>query len=747
MSRFGALVVAAAVIASTVAIGSAPNAAHASPPTPPTLADTAPLTVTKNEPLAGVVSDSQSGNLYVWQSEIATFAIVNSLTDAVTASFRPQFTTTEMDGYAVNPATGIVYLVGVNELTSPAGYEAALESFNGSTGAYLGSVPLGSGNVLFDLPIVQPLSVDSATNTIFVNIGTSIVEVDGSSNSIVQTISLGFEAVTSVVDDATGVLFVAGANGTITNDEPGPSVTSFDISSGAELTKVNVPGAADSLAIDSTTDTIFDGGSGSIAVIDGATDKVTATISNVGWTFVVDPVTDTLFTRLQSGGIAEIDASTEQPIATIPTSSEWDPLAVNTTTGNVFGLSNANPGAVDVLSSPISISSGPPAEALQTGVPFSFTVAAQATTAITYKVTSGALPSGLALDAATGAVSGTPTVPGAYTYTISAIDAVGAAATASYTQRVSLKFFVSRIAGADRFDTSVALSQAAFPNGAPVVFVADGLEFPDALSAGPAAAAMGGPVLLTAPTSLPPETAAEITRLNPSRIVVVGGPAVVSDAVMNQLSSIATTDRWAGPDRYQTSALIDKNAFGNSQNEAFLATGENYPDALAAGSVAAAFGIPILLVPGSDSTLDSQTRNALNSLGTTTVYIAGGTGAVSSGIESALDDTMSEVDRFAGADRYSTAEALNESAWDTGDSNTGEPASQTVYLATGANFPDALSTGPLAGGVDDAPLYLVPASCIPKQVMADIVGLGAWQVEIVGGASVVSESVADLTTC
>jgi hypothetical protein len=95
---------------------------------------------------------------------------------------------------------------------------------------------------------------------------------------------------------------------------------------------------------------------------------------------------------------------------------------------------------------------------------------------------------------------------------------------------------VSRIAGANRYETSVAVSKVAFPNGASVVYVASGTAFPDALSA--ASLAANGPVLLTDPNRLPPEVAGEIRRLKPLKVVIVGGTAAVSVGVENELAKL-----------------------------------------------------------------------------------------------------------------------------------------------------------------------------------------------------------------
>jgi putative cell wall-binding protein len=93
----------------------------------------------------------------------------------------------------------------------------------------------------------------------------------------------------------------------------------------------------------------------------------------------------------------------------------------------------------------------------------------------------------------------------------------------------------SRVAGADRFAVSAAISADAFPPGVPTVFVASGAVFADALSGSAAAIANAGPVLLVSADSISAPVGTELDRLNPRRIVVLGGPTSISDATLNDL--------------------------------------------------------------------------------------------------------------------------------------------------------------------------------------------------------------------
>ncbi|MFB8188273.1 carboxypeptidase regulatory-like domain-containing protein [Microbacterium sp. NPDC055988] len=132
----------------------------------------------------------------------------------------------------------------------------------------------------------------------------------------------------------------------------------------------------------------------------------------------------------------------------------------------------------------------------------------------------------------TGLANGT-----AYTFTVKATNAVGYSPTSAASSAVTpaAAAAVSRQSGPGRYETAVAVSVASFPTaGVPVVYLANGRDFPDALAGAAAAGHFGGPVLLTEPGALPPVVAAELARLKPQKIVILGGTGVVTDAVKKQ---------------------------------------------------------------------------------------------------------------------------------------------------------------------------------------------------------------------
>ncbi|MEA2024242.1 MAG: cell wall-binding repeat-containing protein [Actinomycetota bacterium] len=100
------------------------------------------------------------------------------------------------------------------------------------------------------------------------------------------------------------------------------------------------------------------------------------------------------------------------------------------------------------------------------------------------------------------------------------------------------------------------------PGATPVVYVATGLNFPDALGAGPVAGIGDAPILLVQQHTIPAATRNELTRLHPDKIVIVGGPAVISATVEAELQFYATmVERLAGANRYETAAEISKARF------------------------------------------------------------------------------------------------------------------------------------------------------------------------------------------
>ncbi|WP_431279284.1 cell wall-binding repeat-containing protein [Leifsonia poae] len=323
----------------------------------------------------------------------------------------------------------------------------------------------------------------------------------------------------------------------------------------------------------------------------------------------------------------------------------------------------------------------------------------------------------------------------------------------------------SRVSGADRFAVGAAVSNstlagsAGFASGVPVVYIANGLNFPDALSAGPAAAEGHGPVLLVTPSSIPPAVDTELRRLAPRRIVVVGGSASVSDSVVAALAGYVPDPhdvvRVSGADRYSASRAVAMAAFGRGgASTAYLATGANYPDALAAGAPAAEAKAPVILVNGNSPTADAETLATLKSLGVTTIKVVGGEASVSAGYFASLQRIPgTKVTRLGGSDRYAASVAVNSDAFprvlnlsylDYVGSTTAPP--DYAFLALGTNYPDALSGVPRAAALG-APLFIVPGSCIPTAVLEELRDLQITHLVLLGGTGSLTTAVAAYVAC
>lgn len=304
---------------------------------------------------------------------------------------------------------------------------------------------------------------------------------------------------------------------------------------------------------------------------------------------------------------------------------------------------------------------------------------------------------------------------------------------ATATPTPTTKPTVVRYSGANRYATAASVSFNRYKTvPVPVVYIATGTGFADALSAGPAAAKQGGPVLLVAPTGIPAETASELTRLKPQKIVVVGGTGVVSDRIKLDLAKYSSVVvRRAGADRYSTSATISSTTFTSLPVPVvYVATGANFPDALAGVPAAGRQHGPILLVTKDD--VPTVIMSELRRLKPTKIVVLGGTGVVSGTAVNELKTVTTNVTRLAGVDRWSTAVAVSKAVFPTG--------AKVVYVANGLNFPDALAGGPPAS-VQGAPLLLVTKDTIPAATSTEIKRLGARTVVILGGTGVVNSTV------
>ncbi len=303
----------------------------------------------------------------------------------------------------------------------------------------------------------------------------------------------------------------------------------------------------------------------------------------------------------------------------------------------------------------------------------------------------------------------------------------------------------ARLAGADRYKTAVAISKANFVAPQEYVAVASGQSFPDALGAGPMGAFLEAPLLLV-PTkgTLPPAVAAEIKRLNTQQIIVVGGPAAVSNEMADQLAKLLADPKKLGfsegPNRYATAASTSEGFTPPIVDvPVYIGSGVDFPDALGGAAAASIAGGTLLLT--TPSKLPAESSNALKRIKPTKVIVLGGTGAISNTVLNQVKTVVGSkvpVTRVGGANRYDTAARVSKAT---------VSSAKEVFLANGLSYPDALAGGAVAPYFDGRPLLLTQKDCVPSTTLAEITRLGATKVTALGGTGAVSDQALALKPC
>jgi putative cell wall-binding protein len=195
----------------------------------------------------------------------------------------------------------------------------------------------------------------------------------------------------------------------------------------------------------------------------------------------------------------------------------------------------------------------------------------------------------------------------------------------------------------------------------------------------------------------------------------------------------------AGANRYGTAAAVAAAAFptGSVNGIVVLASGENFPDGLTAAGLAGTLNSPILLTPA--ASLAPETINALASLKANTVDVVGGSAAVSANVIAQLKGFGYTVNVNSGADRYGTASAVAGAMAAIKPLGTFNGLA-TAILATGANFPDALSAG-VGAWTNRLPILLTDPNTLSASTSASLAALGIKQVIQMGGTSAITAGV------
>ena len=177
-----------------------------------------------------------------------------------------------------------------------------------------------------------------------------------------------------------------------------------------------------------------------------------------------------------------------------------------------------------------------------------------------------------------------------------------------------------------------------------------------------------------------------------------------------------------GLDRYETAAAV--GAIWEEAGTVFVATGAKFPDALAAGAAASAYGVPVLLVR--PDTIPESTRLLLERIAPTTIVLAGGPAAISVAVEDQLRAlTGATIEREGGLDRYETADLLTGDAWDG-------YVSDRIWVASGREFADPLIASTAAAVFGDAFVLIDGLRPLPAFTRDRLTSLAPSRITVVG---------------
>lgn len=283
----------------------------------------------------------------------------------------------------------------------------------------------------------------------------------------------------------------------------------------------------------------------------------------------------------------------------------------------------------------------------------------------------------------------------------------------------------TRIAGTTAAQTAAAIADYTGYTGTAILASSESYGMVDALTAGPLAASLKAPILLTgAGSSLDAATKAELTKLAVKKVYVTSGTVVIKQSVIDEVKAMGIeVVALGGYDRAETSVNIAKQMTGVTK----VAVANGIPDALSIASVAAAANEPILLTD--KDALPSSVASYLSSAGVTSADVIGGTGVISDAVKAALPSAT----RHAGMTAYDTN---NQVIQDFASSLKFD----NIYVANGVTGIDALAGAPLAAQTQSA-IVLTDGKTVPA-VAAFTHGKNASAVvTALGGEYVVPETV------
>ena len=293
---------------------------------------------------------------------------------------------------------------------------------------------------------------------------------------------------------------------------------------------------------------------------------------------------------------------------------------------------------------------------------------------------------------------------------------------------------VNRLAGANRYETAVAISSDNFEK-ADTVILTNAQNYADGIAGVPLASKLNAPILLTAADKLNDKTLEEIKRLGAKNVIILGGESAVSADVAKALEDENyVVERLEGKSRFSTAAAIAQKVNENP-TDIFFVYGMGFADTLSVSSVAALKNAPIVYLT-TDGELNADTAAYLEALKekgcVKNAYVIGGTSVISDDMmnKAAQALGLESATRIAGANRYETSAEVNKAFADLFENDE-------MCVATGVDFPDAVTGGVYAAS-KKAPFILVSSALTDSQ--KEIVKNTAPKtINVFGGTGAVSD--------
>ena len=287
---------------------------------------------------------------------------------------------------------------------------------------------------------------------------------------------------------------------------------------------------------------------------------------------------------------------------------------------------------------------------------------------------------------------------------------------------------VDRFSGRSRYETAVAISKSKFSNSKYVV-LANGQAPNDILVASSLAGNLKAPILITEKNALNASTKAEIQRLNASNIIVIGGNSKISSGVINSLKGMGKkVEVISGSSDADMSVKVANKAMAfKSTNTVILSSEKSLPDSLSASALSAKNGYPIIYT--GQNSISGVSKNFIGSGNISNVIIVGGDSTVSNSVLNSIKAMGKTVSRVSGRSRYETSFEIAKNYFNS---------SSTVGLATGVEFVDSLTSGPVSG-LNNQAILLVDRNTLSSGIKSYIQSIKSKSVNLYGGTSWLSE--------